>query len=301
VKFAVTGGAGFIGSHITKFLVNNGFEVKVIDNMYRGKNENLVEIKHKIEFSNIDILNFEEIRNELKETNGIFHEAALTVVPESFEKEDEYRKVNVNGTENIFKIANEFNIKVVYASSSSIYGNTKSIQISEEHAKNPINPYGVTKLEDELLASKYISSGTKIIGLRYFNVYGKGQTLDYAGVIAKFLENLAIGKPPIIFGDGSQIRDFIFIKDIAKANLTAMNSSIDHGFFNIGTGNAISIKELAFLMIKLSGKSVEPVYDNLPEGDIKNSLADISLAKKLLSWKPETNLEEGLGTLFSQE
>ncbi len=298
MNFAVTGGAGFIGSHIVKYLISQGNSVTVIDNLLRGKMENLEDVKDKIEFLKMSILNFDDLRNALKNTDGVFHQAALTSVPESFTKEDEYRRVNIDGTENIFKIAKEFDIKVVYASSSSVYGNPKKIPIFEDFERKPINPYGVTKIEDEFLAEKYDKSGVKIIVLRYFNVYGKGQTLDYAGVITKFLENIMIDKPPIIFGDGSQIRDFIFVQDVAKANLAAMNSSENFGFFNVGTGKSISIKQLAQLMIKLSGKSLEPNFDKLPDGDIHDSEADTTLSEKLLSWKAETPLEEGLKTIF---
>jgi len=298
MNFAVTGGTGFIGSHLVKHLVSEGHGVTVIDNLFRGKISNLGRVQDKVNFVKLDIIDYEDLRNNLQNVDGIFHQAALTSVPESYQKEDEYKKVNITGTENIFKIAKEFKIKVVYASSSSIYGNIDKIPITEDFEREPINPYGLTKLEDEYLAEKYSKSGTRIIGLRYFNVYGLGQTLDYAGVITKFLENISAGKPPIIFGDGSQIRDFIFIKDVARANLAAMNSSVDHGFFNVGTGTAISIKDLAYLMIKISGKNLESVFAKLPEGDVKSSQADITLAKKILGWKYITKLEEGLSTLF---
>jgi len=204
----------------------------------------------------------------------------------------------VIGTENIFKIAKEYSLKVVYASSSSVYGNTEQLPIKENTERKPISPYGQTKLENELLAEKYYKLGTKILGLRYFNVFGKYQTLDYAGVITKFLENISNDKPPVIFGDGLQSRDFIFVKDVAKANLAAMLSRVDGGFFNIGTGKIVTIKELAKLMIKISGKHLEPVFGELRKGDIKSSQADITLVKKQLSWEPETSLEEGLDTSF---
>ena len=298
MNFAVTGGTGFIGSHLVKHLVSEGHSVIVIDNLFRGRISNLDGVQDKVNFVKSDILNYEDLRSNLQNVDGIFHQAALTSVPESYQKEDEYKKVNITGTENIFKIAKEFKIKVVYASSSSVYGNIDKIPIIEDFEREPINPYGLTKVEDEYLAEKYSKSGTQIIGLRYFNVYGLGQTLDYAGVITKFLENISSGKPPIIFGDGSQIRDFIFVKDIARANLAAMNNSIDHGFFNVGTGIAISIKDLAYLMIKISGKDLEPIFAKLPEGDVKSSQADITLAKKILDWKYVTKLEDGLSTLF---
>jgi len=298
MNFAVTGGTGFIGSHLVKYLVSEGHSVSIIDNLFRGRISNLDGVQDKVHFVKLDILNYEDLRNNLQNVDGIFHQAALTSVPESYEKEDEYKKVNITGTENIFKIAKEFKIKVVYASSSSVYGNIDKIPITEDFNQKPINPYGLTKLEDEYLAEKYSKLGTQIIGLRYFNVYGLGQTLDYAGVITKFLENISAGKSPIIFGDGSQIRDFIFVKDVARANLTAMTSSIDYGFFNVGTGIAISIKDLAYLMIKISGKDLELVFDKLPEGDVKNSQADVTLAKKMLGWEYSTKLKDGLSTLF---
>ena len=298
MNFAVTGGAGFIGSHITKYLVSEGHDVLVIDNLFRGKLSNLEDVKDKINFIKLDILDYKALKKNLQNVDGIFHQAALTSVPESYEKEDEYKNVNINGTENIFKIASEFKIKVVYASSSSVYGDIEKIPITEDFERKPINPYGLTKLEDEFLAEKYSKLGTEIIGLRYFNVYGIGQTLDYAGVITKFLDKINQGKNPIVFGDGSQIRDFIFVQDVARANLATMKSNVEHGFFNIGSGNEITIKELASLMIKISGKSLEPQFDKIPAGDIKLSKADISLSTKILDWKAKTTLEEGLRTLF---
>ena len=298
MNFAVTGGAGFIGSHLTKYLVSEGHNVTVIDNLFRGKLSNLEEVKHRINFIKLDILDIENLKKTLQNMDGIFHQAALTSVPESYEKEDEYKEVNITGTENIFKIASELKIKVVYASSSSVYGDIKKIPITEDFDRNPINPYGLTKLEDEYLAETYSKSGTQIIGLRYFNVYGIGQSLDYAGVITKFLDKISEGKHPIIFGDGSQVRDFIFVEDVVKANLESMLSNTKSGFFNIGTGNAISINDLASLMIKISGKSLEVEYNKLPVGDIKLSKADTCISAATLGWRSQTTLEEGLQTLF---
>jgi len=298
MKFVVTGGAGFVGSYIVKYLVENGYQVIVVDNLFRGKLTNLSGYEDKIDFHNLDILNFEELRKLVKDSDGIFHQAALTSVPKSFTQRDKYQNVNVNGTENIFKLGKEFGIKIVYASSSSIYGNPKSIPIKENASKNPINPYGRTKLEDEILAEQYSKLGVKIIGLRYFNVYGIGQTNDYAGVITKFHEAIKAANSPIVFGDGTQIRDFISVDDVAKANLLSMQSSTDFAFLNIGTGIATSINDLANLMIKLSEKSLAPIHSNLPEGDVKDSQADIHLAKQLINWMFETNLTDGLKKFF---
>ena len=289
MKFVITGGAGFIGSHIAKHLVNKNHNVTIVDNLSRGRLENLSNIKEQIEFKKIDILDFNSLKQVISDSDGVFHQAALTSVPESFIQKEKYHNVNVKGTENIFKLAKEFEKKVVYASSSSIYGNTTSIPIQESSEKNPINPYGVTKLDDEKLAEKYHNLGVSIIGLRYFNVYGVGQTNDYAGVITKFINQINLSEFPIIFGDGTHTRDFISVEDVAKANLS---------FLNIGTGISTSIKTLAELMIELSGKTLEISYDDLPLGDVKESLADVSLAKELINWNYETLLKNGLKKFF---
>ena len=298
MKFVITGGAGFIGSHIAKHLVEKNHDVIVVDNLSRGRLENLSKIKEQIEFKKMDILDFDSLKKVIFNSDGIFHQAALTSVPESFTEKEKYHNVNVKGTENIFKLAKEFGKKVVYASSSSIYGNTTTIPIQENFEKNPINPYGITKLDDEKLAKKFHDLGLSVIGLRYFNVYGIGQTNDYAGVITKFIDQINLNKSPIIFGDGTHTRDFISVEDIAKANLLSMESNTDFSFLNIGTGISTSIKELAELMIELSGKKLEISFDDLPLGDVKDSLADVSLAKKLINWNYETSLKNGLKKFF---
>ena len=294
MKFAVTGGAGFIGSNIVKELIKKGHSVKVIDNLHTGSKKNLKGYLNDIDFCEIDIRNYDELKRNLKDVDGVFHEAALTIVQESYLKRDEYFDVNVKGTENIFNIAKEQNFKIVYASSSSIYGDTKTIPIKEEFPRKPINPYGQTKLEDEFLAEKISEENIDVVGLRYFNVYGKGQTGTYAGVITKFINKLKENKSPEIFGDGSQIRDFIYVKDVADANLSAMKSNVKKGFFNIGTGKTTSIKELAHMMIKIFDKEFEPVFLDPFKGDVKKSQADINHTKNKLNWKYKIELNDGL-------
>ena len=294
MKFAVTGGAGFVGSNIVKLLVKENHDVLVIDNMHTGKKENLQEIFDKIEFCELDIRNIPELENKIKDVDGIFHEAALTIVQESFLMEEEYYDVNVKGTENIFKIAEKYGIKVVFASSSSVYGNTEKIPIIENNERNPINPYGKTKLEDEFLAEKYSKKGVSIIGLRYFNIFGKGQTGSYAGVITKFVNQLKEKKSPVIFGDGSQIRDFIFVEDIAQSNLSAMLSKINFGFFNIGTGKTTTILQLAKFLIKLYNLEISPEFSDPLDGDVQKSQANIKKTQQLLNWTYEIEIEEGL-------
>ncbi len=298
MKFAVTGGAGFVGNNIVRLLVSKGHDVLVIDNLHTGKKENLEDVLEKIQFHNIDIRDIEKLEKTLKNVDGIFHEAALTVVQESFTKKEEYFDVNVRGIENILKIAKKYGIKVVYASSSSIYGNSEKIPIIEESPKNPISPYGETKLKDEILAEKYSKEGTKVIGLRYFNIFGKGQTSSYAGVITRFMKKISNQEDLIIFGDGEQVRDFIYVTDIAKANLTAMQSEIEFGFFNIGTGNITSINNLADIMIESSNKKLNVRHEKPLPGDVKMSLADTKKTEEVLQWKYEIKLEEGLRNLF---
>ena len=297
MKFIVTGGAGFIGNNIVRQLLKQNHTPIVIDNLYRGNIENISSLD--VEFHKIDIRDFNQLRDILKNSDGIFHEAALTDVQESFTRQQEYIDVNVKGTENIFKIAKEFDLKVVYASSSSVYGNPKKNPIVENSERNPINPYGKTKLEDEFLAEKYSKDKVSIIGLRYFNVYGKGQTDSYAGVITKFINRLKDKKSPIIYGSGTQLRDFIFVEDVAFANIAAMKSDVKNGFFNIGTGIGTSIQQLAEIMIPISELELEPQYEKTLEGDIQSSQADTSLTESVLKWKYSMELKKGLSKNFN--
>ena len=298
MNFIVTGGAGFIGSHLTKHLIKQGHNVSVIDSLRRGSLDNLKEIKDKIDFHEIDILDYDKMKNVAKNANGIFHQAALGSVPQSFKEPEEYRRVNAIGTENVLKLAQEFDFKVVYASSSSVYGNQEKFPIKEDAEKKPLNPYGKSKLEAEQFAKKYADMGVKVIGLRYFNVFGIGQNSNYAGVIPKFIERLVQHKPPIIFGDGNQLRNFTFIDDVVEANILAFENKTEHAFINIATGVMTSVKELAEIMIRLSGLPLEPIYEKAREGDIVKSQADTSLAKNLIYWEPKTSLEEGLKKIF---
>ena len=298
MKYVITGGAGFIGNNIAKLLIKKGQDVDIIDNLHTGRKENLKEIIDKINFYQIDIQNKNDLEKIIKNYDGVFHEAALTAVPESFEKPKEYHDVNVIGTKNIFEIAQKENIRAVYASSSSIYGDVKNTPIKENADRKPINPYGQTKLDDELLAEKLSKNNVSIIGLRYFNVYGIGQIGSYAGVITKFLENIKNQKSFIVNGNGNQIRDFIHVKDIAQANITAMESKTKNGFFNIGTGIPTSINDLAKLMVELSNHKHEIIHGPQLEGDIEISQADMNFTNKSFNWSHKINLKEGLKDLI---
>tara|TARA_B100001146_G_C16165707_1_gene427717 strand:- start:8 stop:928 length:921 start_codon:yes stop_codon:yes gene_type:complete len=291
MKYLVTGGFGFIGSHITEYLVNRGDSVTVLDNFNTGKEKNLEKVIDKIEFFKGDILDFELLEKITKDIDGVFHEAALASVQESFDKPEEYHNVNVNGTENVLKLARRFDFKVIYASSSSVYGNPKDIPIKEQDEKNPINPYAITKLKDEELAINYSKMGVSVIGLRYFNVFGIRQSKEYAGVIKLFLERIRDKLPPKINGDGTQFRDFVHVSDVVKANIMAMESDVKHSFFNVGTNSSISILELANIVIQASGLNIEPIHGPSLPGDVQKTLADIQLIKEKLSWSPTIRLE----------
>ena len=301
MKFIVTGGAGFIGSNIVKKLVSRGDHVTVIDNLITGKEENLASVKDKIIFLKDSILNINLLENQTQDIDGIFHQAALASVQDSFSNPEEYHNVNVNGTENILKLAIKNNFKVVYASSSSVYGNPEKIPIKESDNKNPINPYAETKLAKEKLAKEYAEMGVKVIGLRYFNVFGKGQSKEYAGVLKLFLERIRDGLPPKINGDGSQFRDFVYVEDVADANIMSMDSKINHEFFNVGTNTSITILELAQTIIKSSGLDIEPIFGPSLKGDIQKAVANIDLIKDKIGWKPKVFLEKWIEDIISMK
>ena len=293
-NFLITGGAGFVGSHLAAELVSKGNKITILDDLNTGKINNLEKIKEKINFIKGDIRDLDLLREICKDKDGVFHQAARASVQESFEKPDEYHDVNVKGTENVFTAAKEFGIKVVYASSSSVYGNPIELPIREESAKNPINPYAQTKLDKEKLAIKFAKDGVKIIGLRYLNIIGEGQSKEYAGVIKLFLERIQQKLPPRINGDGLQARDFVYVGDVVSANILSMDSDVNHTFFNVGTGTKISILEIAKIMIKYSGLNLEPIFGPPLKGDVNITLADISHIQNKLNWKPTIFLEEWL-------
>jgi len=299
MKYVVTGGAGFIGSCITKSLIKQGHSVTVIDNLHTGKEENLESVRNKIAFVKGSILDNNLLEKITKDVDGVFHQAALASVQDSFSKQDEYNNVNVNGTENILKLAKRNNFKIVYASSSSVYGNPERIPIKESDKKNPINPYAETKLKKEELAIKYSKMGVKVIGLRYFNVFGKGQSKEYAGVLKLFLERIRDKLPPKINGDGTQFRDFVYVEDVAYANILSMQSEINHEFFNVGTNTSITILDLARTIIKFSGLDIEPLFGPALPGDVNKTIANIDLIKEKVGWEPKVMLEEWIKEIIS--
>ena len=301
MRYVVTGGAGFIGSHITEKLVERSDIVTVIDNMNTGKEKNLESVKGKINFIKADILDVDLLEDVTKDVDGVFHQAALASVQDSFDKPDEYHNVNVNGTENILKLSKKYGFKVVYASSSSVYGNPTRIPIKESDEKIPINPYAETKLKKEELAIRYSEMGVKVIGLRYFNVFGKGQSKEYAGVLKLFLERIRDELSPKINGDGTQFRDFVHVSDVVNANIMSMDSDVDYRFFNVGTNTSITILDVAKTIIEYSGLDIEPTFGPALNGDVHGTVANIDLIKKEIGWKPTIMLVDWIKDIISSK
>ena len=301
MKYVVTGGAGFIGSHVTKKLVERGDIVTVIDNMNTGKEKNLEPVRDKINFVKGNILDIDLLEDMTKDTDGVFHQAALASVQDSFDVPNEYHNVNVNGTENILKLSKKYGFKIVYASSSSVYGNPIKIPIKESDERNPINPYAETKLKKEELATEYSKMGVSVIGLRYFNVFGKGQSKEYAGVLKLFLERIRDKLPPKINGDGMQFRDFVHVSDVVNANIMSMDSDITHEFFNVGTNTTITILDLAKTIIEYSGLNIEPIFGPALDGDVHKTSANIDLIKKKIGWEPSIMLVDWIKDIISSK
>ncbi|MFX1587307.1 MAG: NAD-dependent epimerase/dehydratase family protein [Promethearchaeota archaeon] len=296
----VTGAAGFIGSNLTDELLKLGTNVIGIDNLYNGSLDNLERaLKNKnFRFYKTDIRDFNYLLEISKEIDIIYHQAAFTSVPQSILMPDSCNNVNVNGTLNILNIARKNDIdKVIFASSSSVYGNISTLPLNEDMKLRPISPYGVSKLTCEayMEAFRYIY-GLRTNILRYFNVYGPRQKdSPYSGVIAIWLGKIIRNEDLIVFGDGKNSRDFTYIKDVIQANLLAAEKDFSGEVFNIGAGCPINLTELANLMIKITNKqNLKIIYTDPRPGDISNSYADISKAKQLLHFKPKYNQESGL-------
>lgn len=297
-KIVVTGGAGFIGSNLTRTLASDN-ETIVIDNLSTGYLENIQDLidNNKIEFINGSITDLDFLQEVFKNVDFVFHQAAIPSVPRSIKDPIRTNYGNINGTLNVLVAARDNNVKkVIYASSSSIYGDTPSLPKKEEMKPCPLSPYAVSKLTAENYCQVFTNVyNLSTVSLRYFNVYGPRQdpTGDYAAVIPKFITNITNDKSPVIFGDGEQSRDFTFVDDVVQANIKAAESTAC-GVFNIAGGKRITINSLAELVMEIIGKNLEIVYDNPRPGDIKHSLADISKARNHFSYKPEFDIKNGL-------
>ena len=298
MKALVTGGAGFIGSNLVEKLLEEEHEVSVLDDLSTGKLENMKEFRgrKKLTFIQGSIIDLNLLTEIVKGAECVFHQAAIPSVQKSVENPLVTNEVNVNGTLNVLVAAKECNVdKVVYASSCAVYGNTSELPIREDIKPDPKSPYAVSKLTGEQYCTSFSEVyGLKTVCLRYFNVYGPKQdpSSDYAAVIPRFITRVLANKSPIIYGDGTQTRDFIFVKDVVNANLLAAERGA--GVLNVASGRSISINELADKIIEMIGKNLEPVYEPPRPGEIKHSLAAIAQAEKELNYRPRFDLEKGL-------
>ena len=290
MRALVTGGAGFIGGHLVEKLVERDWDVIVFDSFERASLETLKTLPSEAELRRIDIRDLKSMKRYVDDVDVIFHLAALTDVVESEVKKDEYWNVNVMGTENVLKIAKDVSAKLVFTSSAAVYGELNNVA-REDLKPNPISFYGATKLEGEKLCMRYHEEyGTDIVVLRLFNVFGERAK---GGVVKIFLERAREGKPLIIYGDGEAVRDFIYVGDVVDALIKAALSEKASGrILNIGSGKPTKVRELAEVVAKETG--VKIIYESERRGEIKFSLADISLAKKLLNWNPKIYLVDWL-------
>ncbi|RLC69625.1 MAG: GDP-mannose 4,6-dehydratase [Chloroflexi bacterium] len=297
-RVVITGGAGFIGSNLAEELAGEN-EVILIDDLSTGKVENIEGLLKRgaVKLVKGSVTDLDFLREQFKGADYVFHLAALPSVPRSVADPLASNEINLTGTLNVLIAARDNRVsKVIYASSSSVYGDMPNSPKSENMPPSPMSPYGVGKLAGEYYCQVFTQVyGLPTISLRYFNVYGPKQdpSSEYAAVIPRFIVSILKGEPPIIFGDGQQTRDFTFVQDVVEANILAAESEAT-GVFNVGSGSQISINELARLIRRLVGKNLELVHASPRPGDVRHSLADISKAEEAIGYRPRYNLEQGL-------
>lgn len=300
MRVLVTGGAGFIGSNISKYLVEKGDSVIVMDDFFSGKEENIADFKDSVELFRGSIEDLGLVRKCCENADYVLHQAAIPSVPRSVKDPIRTTNVNVIGTLNVLTAARDAGVKrVVMASSSSVYGETATLPKHEGMCPNPLSPYASSKLFNEQHARQFYQLyGLETVALRYFNVYGRNQdpASEYAAVIPKFIKAALRKERPVIYGDGEQTRDFTYIDDVVNANILAMKGGRDSAgeVFNIAGGSQTSINELWNTVKGIVGCELEPKYSEERAGDIKHSYADAKKAEKLLGFKTKYNLKEGL-------
>ncbi len=298
MKTLVTGGGGFIGSNLVRALLGRGDDVRVLDNFSTGSRRNLAGLD--VEVVEGELRSYERVHNAVRGTEVVFHLGALGSVPRSVQDPLTSSAVNVEGTLNVQLAARDEGVRrVVFASSSSIYGNQSELPLREAMAPDPISPYGVAKLAAERYCVSFsrVYDSFETVVLRYFNVFGPRQdpTSQYAAVVPLFITAIAAGEPVTIFDDGEQSRDFTYVDNVVAANLLAADAAGANGrIFNISGGTPTSVNELAVTIGRLLGKPVERRYLPARPGDLRNSWADVSEAKSLLGFEPQVELEEGL-------
>src|SRR6266853_4351072 len=300
--YLITGIGGFIGSSLARALLSRGDQVRGVDNFATGKRENLADILNRIDFRKADILDLDAMKRACAGVDFVLHQAAIPSVPKSVLDPIGSNRANVDGTVNLLVAARDAKVKrVVYAASSSAYGDTPTLPKHEDMSPDPISTYAVAKLASEFyMQSFYRVYGLETVALRYFNIFGPRQdpSSPYSGVLAKFITVMLCGDRPTIFGDGEQSRDFTFIDNAVQANLLACEAPASQAagqVFNIATGRRVTLNEMFSALEKLTGYSGTPEYGPERGGDIKHSLADISKAEKHLGYKPKVNFEQGLG------
>jgi UDP-N-acetylglucosamine/UDP-N-acetyl-alpha-D-glucosaminouronate 4-epimerase len=302
----VTGGSGFIGSHLVEALLRRGADVRVLDNLTTGHRANLADLptgRRRFTFIEGDISDRTTVLEAVKGIDYVFHQAALPSVQRSVEDPMTSNRVNVEGTLNVLVGARDAGVKrVVYASSSSVYGDSPQLPKIEHMAPNPLSPYAVSKLA----AEAYCRAFTRVyhlqtVSLRYFNVFGPRQDPGslYAAVLPRFIEALLGQKPPVIYGDGTQSRDFTFIENVVQANLLALEAKgVEGETFNIACGASVDLRTVLQMLTEFSGSPVQPEYRAPRAGDVKHSLADISKAERMLGYRPVIPFREGLRQTF---
>ncbi len=301
-KILVTGGAGFIGSWIAETLASKN-SVKVADSLKTGNKDNLKKILPKVEFTETDIRKREKLSGLIQGAEIVFHQGANVQIQASVDDPQMDADINIGGTLNVLDACRKHDVeRVVFASSSAIYGNPSNIPVTESAKPSPLSPYALSKLAGESYMKLYSDLyGLKTISLRYFNVYGPRQNADspYSGVISIFTKNVREGKPLTVFGDGEQTRDFVNVKDVVKANMLAAESKPAVGkAFNIGTGKSISLNDMISILEKKTGKKLVVKYKEKRKGDVMHSCPDISLARKILGFVPSVAFEDGLSELL---
>ena len=297
MKVVITGGAGFIGGHIAEYWLEQGAEVHIIDNLRSGRRENL-SVYPRAVFHEISIADREQVFEIMKDTRYVHHLAAMISVPESMDKPLECVDINVNGLINVLDAARKNGVeKVVHSSSAAVYGDNPISPKTTDMRPQPLSPYGVTKLDGEYYLQIYRAyHGLGTASLRYFNVFGPRQDPDsaYAAAIPIFVKRALENKDLIIFGDGQQTRDFVFVKDVVQANVLAATTPTANGVYNVANGSSITIKELCELIIKTTDSDSKIVYSAERPGDIKHSLADIDATRQALGFEPKFDLIKGL-------
>jgi UDP-glucose 4-epimerase len=298
-NYLVTGGAGFIGSHLVERLVRDGHGVRVLDDFSAGKEENLAPMMDKIELVRGDIRDVEVVREAVKDMEIVFHEAAMGSVPRSVADPQTTHHVNITGTLNVLLAARDAGARrVVFASSSSVYGETPELPKHEAMVPQPLSPYALSKLTGEHYISVFKQVyGFEAVALRYFNIFGPRQDPDshYAAVMPKFAMALLNGEPPVIFGDGLQSRDFTYIENVVEANLLASEAQgIAGGAFNVACGGRYTLLELLNKMKEFLGSDIEPVHESPRAGDVRDSQASIEAAKQGFGYQVTVGFEEGV-------